>query len=103
MAKNNFDLVMDYIDAHIDLDSEKIKEGIYKLIGYNSNTFGECFKVLTKDKTLFSYILERKLYFAAQDLINTRDSISEIASRYYSEQSALTRAMKKLIILILFN
>ena len=94
MAKNNFDLVMDYIDAHIDLDSEKIKEGIYKLIGYNSNSFGECFKVLTKGKTLYRYINERRLYYVAQDLINTEDSISEIASRYYSEQSALTRAMK---------
>ena len=94
MAKNNFDLVMDYIDAHIDLDSDKIKEGIYKLIGYNSNSFGECFKVLTKGKTLYRYINERRLYFVAQDLINTGDSISEIAARYYSEQSALTRAMK---------
>ena len=94
MAKNNFDLVMDYIDAHIDLDLDKIKEGIYKLIGYNSHSFGECFKIITRGKTLNRYINERRLYFAAQDLIDTADSISEIASKYYSEQSALTRAMK---------
>lgn len=43
---------------------------------------------------IYRYINERRLYYVAQDLINTEDSISEIASRYYSEQSALTRAMK---------
>ena len=93
--KNNFDLVMDYIDSNVKENTETIKKGIYDLIGYNSNTFGNCFSVLTGD-TLFHYISLRKLYFAAIDLREHQSkSICDIALDYgYSEQSAFTRAMK---------
>lgn len=95
MKKNKFDLVMDYIDANIQKDTESLKKGIYNLIGYNSNTFGNCFTILTNN-TLYHYIIERKIYFAGKELQENLDKpISEIALDYgYSEQSAFTRAMK---------
>ena len=95
MKQNKFDLVMDYIDANISQDVETIKKGIFNLIGYNSNTFGNCFQILT-DKTLFHYVNERKMYFAAQSLRNDIDrSIADIALDWnYSDQSAFSRAFK---------
>lgn len=95
MEQNKFDLVMDYIDANIQLDTESLKKGIYNLIGFNSNSFGNCFSVLTND-TLFHYISERRMYFAGRELQeNLEKSICDIALDYgYSEQSAFTRAMK---------
>ena len=56
MKQNKFDLVMDYIDANIQNSPESLKKGIYKLTGISSNTFGNCFSVLTND-TLFHYII----------------------------------------------
>ena len=95
MRKNNFDLVMDYIDNNIHLETEEIKREIYRLIGYTSKDFGDCFKVLTNGETLFRYISERRVYIAAQELIsNPGISIATVAAKYYSEQSAFTRAMK---------
>lgn len=95
MKQNKFDLVMDYIDANISQDVETIKKGIYSSIGYNSLTFGNCFSVLT-GQTLFHYINERKMYFAAQSLRNDiYRSVADIALEYgYSEQSAFSRAFK---------
>ncbi len=95
MKQNKFDLVMDYIDANILQDVETIKKGIFNLIGYSSLAFGNCFVVLT-NQTLFHYISERKMYFAAQALKTNLDrSIADIALEYgYSEQSAFSRAFK---------
>lgn len=91
---NKFDIVMDYIDAHVHEDPETIKKGIYNEIGYNSNHFGKCFEVLTGD-TLFHYISERKLFFAGQELKHSLNPICDIALNLgYSEQSAFTRVMK---------
>lgn len=93
--KNKFDLVMDYVDANIQEDVDTIKKGIYNLIGYNSNSFGNCFSVLT-NYTLYHYISERRMYFAGKELYeNPQKSICDIALGYgYSDQSAFTRAMK---------
>ena len=93
MNKNNFDLVMNYIEESINMGFEDIKKGIRSLIGYNSNTFGNCFSVLCGE-TLYHYIASRKLAHAAEDLVNTDREIVDIALDYYSEQSAFTRAMK---------
>ncbi len=95
MKQNKFDLVMDFIDANIQLNTEELKKGIHSLIGYNSNTFGNCFSVLTTN-TLFHYISERKMYFAGKELRENQEKpICDIALDYgYSEQSAFTRAMK---------
>ena len=84
---------MDYIEGNIKLDFEDIKRGIHNLIGYNSNTFGNCFSVLSGE-TLYHYITSRKLAHAAEDLVKTDREIIDIALDYYSEQSAFTRAMK---------
>ena len=95
MKQNKFDLVMDYIDANIQKSPESLKKDIYKLTGISSNTFGNCFFVLTND-TLFHYIFERKMYFASIELReNLEKPICDIALDYgYSEQSSFTRAMK---------
>ena len=75
-------------------DTETIKRGIINLIGINSNTFGQFFTVLTGD-TLGSYIRNRRLFFAAIDLLRQpKMTISDIALEYgYSDQSAFTRAV----------
>lgn len=95
MKQNKFDLVMDYIDVNVSQDVEAIKKGIFNLIGYTSNVFGNCFQILT-NKTLFHYINERKMFFAAQSLKNDTDrSIADIALDWdYSDQSSFTRALK---------
>lgn len=94
MKQSKFDIVMDYIDEKIKNDAETIKRGIINLIGINSNTFGQFFTVLTGD-TLGSYIRNRRLYFAAMDLLRQpKMTISDIALEYgYSDQSAFTRAV----------
>lgn len=93
--KNKFDLVMDYIDVNVQKEVHTIKKGIYDLIGYNSNSFGQCFSVLTNE-TLFHYINARRMYFAGMELYELPDKpICDIALEYgYSEQSAFNRAMK---------
>lgn len=95
MRKNKFDIVMEYIDANVKQSTDEIKKGIYKLISYNSNTFGHCFSVLTGD-TLYHYITTRKLFFAAEELrLFPNKPILDIALDFgYSEQSAFTRAMR---------
>lgn len=94
MKQSKFDIVMDYIDENIKNDTETIKRGIINLIGINSNTFGQFFTVLTGD-TLGSYIRNRRLFFAAIDLLRQpKMTISDIALEYgYSDQSAFTRAV----------
>lgn len=94
MKQSKFDIVMDYIDENIKNDTETIKRGIINLIGINSNTFGQFFTVLTGD-TLGSYIRNRRLFFAAIDLLRQPQmTISDIALEYgYSDQSAFTRAV----------
>ena len=96
MKQNKFDTVMDYIDANITEETDTIKKGIYNEIGYNSNTFGNCFSVLT-NKTLFHYIHERRAFLAAQELINNGDKkIVDVALEYgYSEQSSFSRDIKR--------
>lgn len=95
MRKNKFDIVMEYIDANIKQSTDEIKKGIWELIGVNSNTFGNCFSVLTGD-TLYHYITTRKLFFAAEELcLQPKKPICDIALDFgYSEQSAFTRAMR---------
>jgi len=96
MKSSRFDQVMAYIEVNIREDIETIKNGIYKEIGFNSNTFNNCFKVLT-NTTLFHYISQRKLYYAAWSLQNEADrSIADIAFECgYSDQTALTRAFRQ--------
>lgn len=96
MKQNKFDTVMDYIDANITEETDNIKKGIYNEIGYNSNTFGNCFSILT-NKTLFHYINERRAFLAAQELIIDKDkTIGDIAMEFgYSEQSSFSRDIKR--------
>lgn len=95
MLKNNFDKAMDYIDANIEKKIDDIKKGLFEDIGYNSNQFNYCLKILTNE-SLYSYIVARKLYYVSQDLIeNPEKKICDIAQDFgFSEQSALNRMIK---------
>lgn len=95
MKQSKFDIVMDYIDENIQKDTETIKKGIYGLIHCNSITFEHHFSILTGGDTLGNYIRNRRLYFAAMELLHKpKKPICDIARDYgYSEQSAFTRAI----------
>ena len=94
MKQNKFDRVMDYIDENIQKDTETIKKGIIDQIGIDSNSFGKYFTILTEGDTLGGYIRNRRLYYAAKELLeDSKKSICDIALDYgYSEQSSFTRA-----------
>ncbi len=92
MKQSKFDIIMDHIDENIQKTPEEIKKGIFDLILCNSNTFSQYFHVITGD-TLGNYIRNRKLYFAAMELLRSDKPICEIALDFgYSDQSAFTRA-----------
>ena len=93
--ENNFNIIMDYIDEHIAETNESLYLGICNIIGYRGNIFDNCLKVLT-GISLFRYINERRLYFAAKEIEKDNSkTVCEIAIDFgYSEQSTLTRSMK---------
>ena len=94
MNKNKFDLIMDYIDANINLKPDEIKKGMFAETNVNSKSFSQCLLTLA-DITLHHYIICRKLYFASEELYNNPDAnIVDVALEYYSDQSSLTRVMK---------
>lgn len=98
MNENNiFDDVMDYIDDNILKSTAELKRGIYATSNYSDMDYNKFLSVLTNgETTIISYIKNRKLYFAAKELIDySSKPIVEIALGYeYSEQSSFTRAMK---------
>lgn len=95
--KNVFDVVMDFIDDNIDLSPKEMNKGIYAQTGYSDVDINKFISILSKGKmSLKSYVAQRKAYFAARELVYQTDKpIVEIATKYYSEQSSLNRAMKK--------
>lgn len=95
MFKNKFDKAMDYIDANIEKSIEDIKKGFIDAIGYNSNQFDKCFRILTNE-SLYEYIVARKLFFVSKDIIANKDKkLCDVAQDFgYSEQSVLNRMMK---------
>ena len=94
MNKNKFDLIMDYVDANINLKPDEIKKGMFAETNVNSKNFNQCLLTLA-DITLHHYIICRKLYFASEELYNNPDAnIVDVALEYYSDQSSLNRAMK---------
>lgn len=96
MLKNKFDMAMDYIDANIHSKVDDIKNRLINEIGYNCNSFGQCFSILTGGETLGRYITMRKLYFALKELQEDENrQICDVAQDWgYSEQSAFSRAVK---------
>lgn len=99
MNKTNiFNDVMNYIDDNITKNNAELKNGIRDNFNYNHVDFNTFLSILTDKKlTLISYIKNRRLYFAAKELVvNSDRPIVDIALEYcYSEQSAFTRAMRK--------
>ena len=95
MHKNNFDIVMDHIEENVTKPTIEIKKEIANLIGRHSRAFDEHFQILT-GYTLDYYIKQRRLNYAARDLVRHREkSICDIALEYqFSDQSAFSRAIK---------
>ena len=95
MHKNNFDIVMAHIEENVNQPTAQIKKEIANLIGRHSRAFDEHFQILT-GYTLDYYIKQRRLNYAARDLVRHQEkSICNIALEYqFSDQSAFTRAIK---------
>lgn len=95
MHKNYFDIVMAHIEENVDKPTHEIKKEIANLIGRHSRAFNEHFNLLT-GYTLDYYIKQRRLNYAAKDLVLQPDkSICDIALEYqFSDQSSFTRAIK---------
>ena len=96
MHKNNFDIVMAHIEENVNKPTKEIKREIPNLIGRHSRAFDEHFQMLTM-YTLDYYIKQRRLNYAAKDLlVRTDASICDIALEYqFSDQSAFSRAIKE--------
>ena len=95
MHKNYFDIVIAHIEENITQTTEEIKKEIPNLIGRHSRAFNESFSMLT-GYTLDYYIKQRRLHYAARDLVvSIQKSICDIALEYqFSDQAAFTRAIK---------
>lgn len=95
MHKNYFDIVMAHIEENVNKSTADIKREIANLIGRHSRSFNEHFNMLT-GYTLDYYIKQRRLNYAAKDLVICRDkTISDIALEYqFYDQSAFSRAIK---------
>ena len=96
MHKNYFDIVMAHIEENITQTTEEIKKEIPNLIGRHSRAFNDSFSLLTGGYTLDYYIKQRRLHFAARELIvSIRKSICDIALEYqFSDQASFSRAIK---------
>lgn len=95
MHKNYFDIVIAHIEENITQTTEEIKKEIPNLIGRHSRAFNESFSLLT-GYTLDYYIKQRRLHYAARELVvSLQKSICDIALEYqFSDQAAFTRAIK---------
>lgn len=96
MGKNYFDIVMAHIEEKVTMPTEEIKREIPKLIGRYSRAFNESFSLLT-GYTLDYYIKQRRLHYAARELVVSRNKpICDIALEYqFSDQAAFSRAIKE--------
>ncbi len=95
MHKNYFDIVMAHIEENVTKPTEEIKREIPSLIGRHSRAFNESFSLLT-GYTLDYYIKQRRLHYAARELVVSHNkSICDIALEYqFSDQAAFSRAIK---------
>lgn len=95
MHKNYFDIIMAHIEENVTMPTEEIKREIPNLIGRHSRAFNESFSLLT-GYTLDYYIKQRRLHYAARELVVDRNkSICDIALEYqFSDQAAFSRAIK---------
>lgn len=99
MKRNTaLDTALSIIDKNIHLDHSEIIRSVYEATGYCDMDYNKFLAITTSGRlTMKDYILKRRLYFAACELVqNSEKSISEIAQDYgYSEQSAFSRAIKR--------
>lgn len=85
--------IIDYINQHIGKDLTL--EDIADIAGFSPSHFITLFKNAT-GLTPHQYIIKRKVAFAKNQLINTKQSISQIAlNTGFADQSHLTRVMRK--------
>jgi len=82
-----------YIENNITSDLKA--EVVARVANSSLYHFQRIFSVLT-DKTLGSYITQRRLTLAARDIIHSKKKISEIAFKYqYESSEAFSRAFKR--------
>lgn len=84
---------LDYIEANIagDLTVEDIARKCYVSVSGLQKTFKYVFHFTVKE-----YVLRRRFTCAARDLLNTEDSILDIALKYgYASHESFTRGFKK--------
>jgi len=95
-----FDKAIDYIDEHIKEDKEEIRKGLFNGQDKSKNAskrFSGVISFLTnRQLTLDTYIIKRKMYFAAHELLNNPDvNITKIASYYGYSSSKFTITFEK--------
>ena len=98
MKDNILENALSIIDKNIRLDHKEIARKIYAKTNYCDQDYNKFLAVISSgDLTLKDYIRKRRLYLAADELINNPDkSIVDISSEFgYSEQTAFTRAIKR--------
>ena len=96
-----FEQAMNYIDERITTDApptNDIIDGLCEKFKYSNFRFSSFIAALTAGRlTLNTYINARKLYYATLELKNcSHVPIVDIALKYYSDQTAFTRAIKQL-------
>ncbi|HWL13175.1 MAG TPA: AraC family transcriptional regulator [Ureibacillus sp.] len=85
---------IDYIEQNL-LDTDLSIEHIAKACNSSAFHFQRIFSILT-EITVGDYIRRRRLTLAAQDLINTKDKIIDIAYKYgYETPESFSKAFRK--------
>ena len=96
--KKVLDTTLSLIDKHIHFNYEEITRKIYAETRYCDQDYNKFIAVITSGElTLGEYIRKRRLFFAANELVNYPDrAIADISLEYgYSDQTAFTRAIKR--------
>ena len=91
--RDKFDDIMDYIEDNLIKTNIEIENGIVEILNIDIKKFKTFFEFLTNN-TLANYINSRRFNAIAIDLINDVNIMELVSSYGYSEQSAISRAIK---------
>lgn len=91
--RDKFDNIMDYIEDNLIKTNIEIENGIVEILNIDIKKFKTFFEFLTNN-TLANYINSRRFNAIAIDLINDVNIMELVSSYGYSEQSAISRAIK---------
>ena len=91
---DSIQVAIDYTEKHL-LDTDLSVEQIAKACNSSTFHFQRTFSILT-DITVGDYIRRRRLTLAAQELVNTKNKIIDIAYKYgYETPEAFAKAFRK--------